>query len=211
MRTETITAHLNALTSSRIPDRKKLDEHTATAHELITANAKLAVHIARRYASSEEAFEEALGVANVGLVKATRTFDAEQGGFASWAGRYITAELRNTRQDVLGKSIRKRKGSDLPRMVTGWEVTGDETFLSSTPTEFARAMSTSDDPTDALHVGRVVAAAGGLPKGEAEVVRLALDGHNFSEIGVIRGRSQQSSRQAYIRAVARMQAQVGAA
>lgn len=213
MYSEAVQAHLNALTRTGVTP-ETIDERTATAHQLITAHAKLAVHIAVKYAWDVESLEDAVGRANIGLVQAVATFDPDAGPFASWAGLHIRSALRNSKQDDLGKNVRKRGRDQLPSTLSADlanEVINSPTQKADRNSlEVAASLATpTEDHADAITLDRLRKRAAEFAGGAGEVFALVVEGYNYSEVGRMRGHTQQYARQSYQNTVAKLRTQMG--
>jgi RNA polymerase sigma-B factor len=73
------------------------DDHAR--HRLIEKHLSLAAHLARRYVSRGEPFEDLLQVARLGLIKAAGRWDPCRGAFTTYAVPTILGELRRYFRD----------------------------------------------------------------------------------------------------------------
>ncbi|MEV5720578.1 SigB/SigF/SigG family RNA polymerase sigma factor [Amycolatopsis mediterranei] len=85
-------------------ERHRLDpedaRHAQLRHELITEHLPLAEHIARRFSSRGEPFDDLLQVARTGLIHAVDRYDPERGSdFLSFAVPTIVGEVRRHFRD----------------------------------------------------------------------------------------------------------------
>ena len=109
---DALNAHLNRASALYPP--RTFDEATATVDELVTSHLKLVVKIAAQYAHDPSTLEDYVGVGNIALISAARSFDASKGAFVTWASYYIAGVIRNHRCDGLGRRRGRRDGGDLP-------------------------------------------------------------------------------------------------
>lgn len=71
-------------------------------NQLVSANLRYVVSIAKKYLASKTAFEDLISAGNEGLVKAVDKFDATYGvRFISFATWYIKNEIRKTAYDYI--------------------------------------------------------------------------------------------------------------
>lgn len=70
------------------------EEKTADRDTLIVHNLRYVVKIARRYAYTTEDFLDYIQEGNVGLIKATESYDPAKGSFTVWCTGYIKSEIR---------------------------------------------------------------------------------------------------------------------
>ncbi len=104
---ENLAFYLEAI--GKFPLLTPEEEKTASRESLILANLKLAVHIAKNYSYKTDQLLDNIQNANEGLIKAADHYDPSRGKFSVCASYYIRAEIRNRRQNSLGKNVRTRE------------------------------------------------------------------------------------------------------
>lgn len=163
------------------------EERTSDRDALITANLRLAVHIARQYAYNVEDLLDYIQEANIGLMQAAETFDPSRAKFSTWATMYIKGAIRNERRDPLGKRIRQRPTDALPS-------TCDVDSLAEQPApdcpELTASRHQALEQADRL-----------LTANEAKVLGLRLQGWTFEEIAAERGATWQAAQRLQLTAM----------
>src|ERR671911_2856337 len=121
-------------------------------HELIRANLRFVVSVAKKYQNRGMALTDLIGEGNVGLLTAARKFDPDQGvKFISyavwWIRQAILASL--ARQ---GRTVRVplNRTADLSRIVRSSETLRKELRREPTPEEIAEATGLSLDVVQSL-------------------------------------------------------------
>lgn len=148
---------------------------TASPLTLILSTLRLVVGIAKRYAHTTEELLDRIQDGNVGLIKASQTYDPAQGPWSHWAAYYIRGEIRNQRRDALGKPLRKR--TDLPEL----------TVIDDLPLE------ANDDPFEATHQAVALAAVSRvLTQKQRVIIQARLNGATYQELADQLGCSHQS-------------------
>jgi len=75
---------------------------SATLDEIVRRNQNLLHHILKRFSYASEPYEDLLQVANLGLIKAARRFDAGRGvRFSTYATAIVDGEIRQHLRDAL--------------------------------------------------------------------------------------------------------------
>jgi RNA polymerase sigma-B factor len=74
----------------------------ATLDEIVRRNQNLLHHILKRFSYADEAYEDLLQVANLGLIKAAQRYDPRRGAqFSTYATALVDGELRHHLRDSL--------------------------------------------------------------------------------------------------------------
>lgn len=90
---EGLTQYLQRL--KHYPIFSKEQELTATPEQLVLANLRLVVYLAKRWARTAEELLERIQDGNIGLLIASQKFDPRNGArFSTYAGWYITDAIR---------------------------------------------------------------------------------------------------------------------
>jgi RNA polymerase sigma-B factor len=132
----------------------------ALRDEIVEAHLGLVGHLARRFASRGEAYDDLYQAASIGLIKAVEGFDPELGfAFAAYATKTIVGELKRHFRDK-GWSVRAPRRVQELYMRVGEAVSELSQELGRSPTvsELAGALGVSDEDvleaTEAAHAYR---------------------------------------------------------
>src|ERR671910_3261043 len=121
-------------------------------HELIRANLRFVVSVAKKYQNRGMALTDLIGEGNVGLLTAARKFDPDQGvKFISyavwWIRQAILASLARQGRTVRGPLNRT---ADLSRIIRTAETLRQELLREPTPEEVAGATGLAVDVVQSL-------------------------------------------------------------
>jgi RNA polymerase sigma-32 factor len=123
------------------------DGDTAAAHQLVTANLRFVVVIARRYTNGGARLADLIQEGNIGLMEAVKRFDPSRGvrlvSYASW---WIRAYVR---QHLL-------RSASLVRSAPGAGLEGDVP-LEGTGDEFGQLLAIADDDESSPEAGLALA------------------------------------------------------
>lgn len=97
--------------------RRMNDNDEKAKEDLILHNMRLVAHVTKKYATSEDEFEELISIGTIGLIKAVSSFKENFGSrFATYAIRCIENEIlmhyRNRRKERFDVSLFEPIGSD---------------------------------------------------------------------------------------------------
>jgi RNA polymerase sigma-B factor len=151
---------------------------TALRDEIVEAHLGLVGHLARRFASRGEAYDDLYQAASIGLIKAVEGFDPELGfAFAAYATKTIVGELKRHFRDT-GWSVRAPRRVQELYMRVGEAVSDLSQELGRSPTvrELAGALGESEEDvleaTEAAHAYRSASLDAPVAGGETVASRL---------------------------------------
>jgi len=143
---------------------------TASRDRLILSHLRLAIHIAKRYAKTEDELLDRIQDANVGLCKAADVFDWDRGSFTVCADYYIRSEIRNNLRNGLGRIKR-----------VDYE---NCSFQSSDITDLDSTLGDSPDAYDSvLYTSFVRRISDRATDRERQIIEMRVLGFTFEDIG----------------------------